>query len=502
MKLISLSSRYLTLCDVPAMPRQLWRRLWSIGDGYPTLISRWWANTPHKSQTQSSGRLVDASEPPTGEGSVRLAEMDPLQDMLPDPDGDGTPPAIDIVEGVEVTYTIGAREIWCEWPKRSRRSGLSSIMRVRYLAAEPQRLALSSTTVGLYSTSGKNAVAAAMRKVSPVSEADSIVHNLVEHLLGLYRKAGETIKPQPALREGDTDLLYPIWPATEGTIVGAATNSYKSWIALAAAVQTTLGVEILQGNTHPPTNPIPILYLDWETNAATFAERLYAILKGYGLPLEPCIPYRQMTQPLTDAAESIRDEIKRQGYGGSVIDSLSAAVGGSLNEDEPANAFWNAVSYLDVPSLVTAHKSDEAIRKQRAKVFGSVMHHNRPRMIWDAIRQPDSPLVAWTVTDDNNTGRKGQQLAWRIDIKTTGEKQKRRLDTVTFVGVNPDNVKQPPPPGGNVPDLMHATLVESGPMMFKELALILGRDPESIRTTLYRHKTRFRKREDARWEAT
>ncbi len=410
--------------------------------------------------------------------------------------GDG----VDFVEGVEATFRQGPWEIWCEWPKRSRRSGLSSIIRVRYLGTDPPTLALSSTNVGLYSTSGKNAIAAAMRKTSDVADADRIVHELVERLLEYYRQAGQTTKPVPRLQEGDTDLLFPLWPATEGTIVGAATNSFKSWIALAAAVQCSLGVEILQGNTRTPTTPVPILYLDWETNEQTFAERLHAILKAYGLPLEPCVAYRHMTTPLADAAEVVHDEIKREGYGGVNIDSLSAAVGGSLNEDEPANTFWNAVSYLEVPALVTAHKSDEAIRKNRAKVFGSVMHQNRPRMIWDARRETDSNIVAWTVVDDNNTGRKGQQLAWRIQIKTQGEDHKRRLDTVTFTAANPSDVRQAPNEGNTMADRIAYVIAENGPLTSGELAIVLGSSDGSIRAQLSRHKDLFRKRPDARWE--
>lgn len=410
--------------------------------------------------------------------------------------GDG----VDFVEGVEVTFRQGPWEIWCEWPKRSRRSGLSSIIRVRYLGTDPPALVLSSTNVGLYSTSGKNAIAVAMRKTSDVADADRIVHELVERLLDMYRKAGETIRPVPRLQEGDTDLLFPLWPATEGTIVGAATNSFKSWIALAAAVQCSLGIEILQGNTRTPTHPVPILYLDWETNEATFAERLHAILKAYGLPLEPCVAYRHMTTPLADSAEVIHDEIKRGGFGGSVIDSLSAAVGGSLNEDEPANTFWNAVSYLEVPALVTAHKSDEAIRKNRAKVFGSVMHQNRPRMIWDARRETDSNIVAWTVVDDNNTGRKGQQLAWRIAIKTQGEDHKKRLDTVTFTAANPKDVRQAPDEGKTLTDRIAYTLTENGPLTLGELAIVLAHNKDSLKTTL--HRGPFTKRQDTRWELT
>ncbi len=405
-----------------------------------------------------------------------------------------------VVDQVEVTFKVGAWEIWCSWPQKARRSDIATIMRVRLLSEDPVRLVLSSTRVNLLSTSAKNGVAAALRKQGADQDADLVIHHIAESLLDLYRQAGFTTEPQPRPRVGDSHLLYPVWPATGGTLIVGGTNTFKSLLAMGAAVQTSTAAEVLGGNTRRPTEPLTPFYLDWEGDEPAFSERLFATLQGAGLPLEPCVAYRQMTQSLADAADTIRDEINRQKYPGVIIDSLSAAAGGSLVDDELANQFWNAVAYLGVPCLVLAHKSQEAIRRGHQRAFGSVMHENRSRMMWDVHREPDSNLVRWEVISDNNTGRKGDTLAWRIDIKNEGEHQNRRLDTIQFTAVNPQDVRQAPNEGDTLPDRIAYQLTENGPMTSGEIATALGLQDNSIRNQLSRHKTLFTKRTDTRWE--
>ena len=66
-----------------------------------------------------------------------------------------------------------------------------------------------------------------------------------------------------------------------------------------------LGAELLQGNTRLAATPRPILVLDWEANTPSFAERLYAVLKGAGLPVEPCVAYKHPNKPFIDVVDQI-----------------------------------------------------------------------------------------------------------------------------------------------------------------------------------------------------
>ncbi len=410
---------------------------------------------------------------------------------------------ITIVPDVEIVYRTGPWEITAEWPQRSRRSDITSIMRIHYLGAdEGHRLALSSTRVGLYSTTGKNAVIAAMRK--HVTDTDNqtsiIIHRIVEHLLEQYRQAGATLKPQPEPYPGDMFLLYPMWPAIGGTLLVAPSNGFKSFLVAAVAVQSTVGAELLHGNTRLAAEPRPIRVLDWEAGTPAFAERLYAVLRGAGLPTEPCVAYKHLNRPFVEIVDQLAEEVKRHGYGGVIIDSISAAMGASLNEDEPANLFWDAVDRLDVPALVTAHKNKEAVRRNHKGPFGSVMHTNRPRMIWDGMRETDSQLVRWECINDNNTGHGGNTLAWRVNIQNVGEHEHRRLDTVTFEAVNPNDVRMAPNEGDTLADRIGFAITEYGAATHGEIALTIGANQGSVKAALHRHKTLFVKKGDGRWE--
>jgi len=401
------------------------------------------------------------------------------------------------VADVDVTYKWASWLIEASWPQRSRRTDISTVLKVTSTLSDPPKLVLSSTRINLMSASAKNSVAVAMRRVDD-DRVNELVHDVCENLLEWFQQAGHTTQPEPKQRQGERWLIYPLWPITQGTLVAAATNSFKSIVAVAAAVQATRGVEVLRGNTRV-SDETPILYVDWEADQHDFGERLYAVLQGAGLPLEPCVAYRHLYVPLADAAETLAEEIARNHYGGVVIDSLSAAVGGSLVDDDLAGLFWNAVSRLGVPALVTAHKSEEAIRRGHKRPFGSVMHQNRPRMIWDVRREPDSSNVVWEVVNDNNTGRIGHKLAWRITVNTEGQDDIERLESFTFEAINPRDVRYAAKEGDTLADRIAYALVESGPLMPKELAKAVGTSDGAVRTQLNRHDT-FEKHSDGlRW---
>jgi len=373
-----------------------------------------------------------------------------------------------------------------------------SVIRITYTGTDPHRLVLSSTRINLLSSSAKASLVRAMNGAAKEDTNDQLIQDMAENLLEWFRRSGRTVKPEPKQQEGARWLLYPLWPATQGTLVAGASNSFKSWIGVAAAVQTCTGSEVLRGNTRSP-GTAPILYVDWESDEATFGERLFAVLQGAGLPTDPCVAYRQMTVPLSDAAEALAEEIARNQYGGVILDSLSAAVGGSLVDDELANGFWNAVSYLGVPALVLAHKSADAIAKGTKRAFGSVMHENRPRMVWDATRDPEGSTVKWTVFNDNNTGMKDYQVAWNVDLATEGTDETRRLVSCEFEAVNPHDVREPTQAGDSLKDRIAYELV-GGPLTSGELATFTGISAGSVRKQLSRHTGLFEKHTDGiRW---
>lgn len=400
------------------------------------------------------------------------------------------------IDGTEIRYTWTTWELVATWPQPGRE--IQSIVTILHTATDT--LAVGPTRINWLSNSQKTNLGQAMRRLETGNmETDTFIQHVSQDQYRRHRQAGTPTMPIPAPQDGSRWLAYPIWPSVGGTIVGAATNSFKSMIAVALALQIQLGTEILHGNTRATTEA-PILYCDWETNQATFAERMHAILKGADLDITPSIAYLKPRGPLSVVYDQLTDMIRREGYGGVILDSLSAGVGGSLIEDKLANEFWDAVEYLDTPALITAHKSEEAIRRGHKKVFGSVMHHNRPRMIWDAQRDSHNPMVRWEVVNDNNSGLLGKKLAWHVAVATVGEDENERLDSVTFAAKNPQDIRLAANEGDTIADRVAYWLTENGPHTSAEIADGLEMKPNNVRAQLSRHDSLFEKLPDGqRW---
>jgi hypothetical protein len=121
-----------------------------------------------------------------------------------------------------------------------------------------------------------------------------------------------------------------------------------------------------------------------------------------------------------------------------VIDSLSASIGASMNDDETGNQFWDAVSALAIPALVIAHKSADASRTRARRVFGSMMHEARPRVIWNIEVATEGGYMVMECFKDSDYGLDGIKTAWDVEFTTPGEFQ--APSRVYFNPIDPNSV--------------------------------------------------------------
>jgi hypothetical protein len=400
--------------------------------------------------------------------------------------------AIDL-DGVETHITYQGVTITASWPQRTR-TGIDTNVRIDWTGPNP-RLLLSTSRVNLLSTTAKHGLAATLKRADVGFDPDPLVHATAEHLIGIYRAGGTTSKPAPKPRKSGGWLIWPIWPAVGATGVAAAPGSYKSFTAQAIALQLATGAEVLAGNTRTP-NTCPVLYLDWEGAEDTFAERSHALQTGMGLDPQPVLHYRHMRTPLVDAAGQVAEEIARNRIGAVIVDSMSAGISGGMVDDDVVNAFWSAVRQLGVPSLVIAHKSDENIRRKRARFFGSVMSEARVRMAWN-VETTDQGQVVWECFKDNHGRSRGSKLAWQAIFDDEGLDEEAWLRSVSFQAISPTNVAVVPE-GSTVSDRMRAVLAD-GPLPQDELALLVGASATTVRTTGNRDKHLFGRDTVGRW---
>jgi hypothetical protein len=380
-------------------------------------------------------------------------------------------------------------------------------MRVRYHGTEAG-LVLSTKRINILSPSAISTVILTMNRAvgeKQSNEIAEIIHEVCEDLMGWYREGKAISTPDPGKARTDHGwLVYPIWPAVGATAVVAAPGSFKSFIAEAIGVQVATGATVLNRNTKV-RNPRSVLYLDWEANEETFAERLAAICRGAGLDLKPYLGYKEMSARLADVAIGLAEEIRAHKYEAVIVDSMSASIGGGMVDDDAVNSFWDAIRTMAVPTLVLAHKSAENIQRRRKRFFGSIMSEARVRMAWNAEKATTTNHVVWECFKDNNTGHIKDRLAWEIEIDNTGADDTQQLQKAAFLGVNPNNISlgtsdEPErQPVESVADQIAKVLEGEKPMSVGEIAMRTHKSTANVRAQLSRHSDRFDKDSTERW---
>lgn len=229
-------------------------------------------------------------------------------------------------------------------------------------------------------------------------------------------------------------VLFPYLERGGPALFFADGGTGKSVLALMMAYSIASG-EPLLGT--PKVDPCPVLYLDWETDAQTHAERLRAIHSSnfFGCDYPP-IRYRRMVGSLADGAIYVKKEIDEHGIGVIVVDSISLAAGGPLEESATATAFFDAIRYLNVPPLCITHVS-KAVNSNvnRADPFGSIFWRNTARLAWfiEAERDEgdDTTILRFENVKTNN-GRYFKQHGKRVHFENRGDPGNEELVGITI----------------------------------------------------------------------
>lgn len=198
----------------------------------------------------------------------------------------------------------------------------------------------------------------------------------------------------------------------------------KSWIGLAAAVSVETGVEILPG--YRPMRRCRALYCDYETDAQTMSVRVEQIARGAGIE-PPEIEYVHMQDPFADCTEFLLSRIQAEQIGFVVVDSVEAAMAGSVSAgaglNEGPSRLNRALRQLGVSALLIDHiNSDQSNQKEVArKAYGSIFKRNWQRASYH-LKQSREPgadklkhLGLFNVKRNNGKEFDPVGLAWEIN---------------------------------------------------------------------------------------
>ena len=238
-------------------------------------------------------------------------------------------------------------------------------------------------TVDLLSTRSvtefSNACAKRVNGLSP-----EVWHALMVFVCG--RVAKDFRSPTPIVKLADVKdagpvqyLIPNLLPIGETTVFYGDGESAKSMLVLRIAFSVASGQDLPWG--HEIKNTGNVLYLDWETNKETVAQRLQRISRGMMVPVPENIFYRQCFRSLIDELPNIREEISRKQISLVIVDSIGFAASGALTDDDTARTSMNALRQMSPATrLVVAHISKDAAQSAGPiKPFGSAFFWNGMR---------------------------------------------------------------------------------------------------------------------------
>lgn len=292
-------------------------------------------------------------------------------------------------------------------------------------------------------------------------------------------------------RSGVPFLLPPFVVEGATTVLFAEGGTGKSLLALAMGVSIATCVDILDS---VPTRLGPVLYLDWEWDAESHAERLKAICAGIGMePPEKLIHYRHEVAPIWEAAPAIRRIIAELGIVFVIVDSLGFARGGEPESADLTLKTFAALRTFGVPVLCLDHVAKNATDKRYS--FGSVYTTNAARMTWraEAVKTEGESRIKVGLSNQKANGRFQKPRGFQIDMEIDGD------DKLLSARFTPTDVRDVPGLSKALPlaDHIEAILIANrGHMSIDSICQVLDAEgasttKDSVRVTLYRHSTRF-----------
>lgn len=228
----------------------------------------------------------------------------------------------------------------------------------------------------------------------PEEEIDWIVQSACQHEPeGDFQPESAPAK-EPPPREW---LVGGLIPLRKRTIAYGDGGVAKSVLVEILGVCVAGGIDFL----NLPTKQGPVLYLDWEEDAEEFWRRAYAIGRSLGLERPPeTLHYFAPSGPLHEWEEQIRDYVALNGIILIVIDSLTAAVGGNVQNEERVIPFMMFLRSLETTILAVDHQSKaQADDQPGLKLpYGNVYKTNLSRAVFQVVlkdRQegPDADFV-------------------------------------------------------------------------------------------------------------
>jgi len=236
----------------------------------------------------------------------------------------------------------------------------------------------------LTSTSGRENVVRKLKDIDRGLPWRPILETLCYEGAKAFRASSPFICLMPRLRpEAQRFLIPKLLVRRESNVAFADGGHGKSLLGLAVGVVAT-GIPL--PGIAPASEPVRVLYLDWESTKEEHEDRLFKLLAGAGVREAPPILYREMTRPLLEEASAVRAVISEHKIGLVIVDSLAPASGAEPESPDAAVRTLTALrSFSQTTRFALAHVSKVSAEQRSGptRPFGSVFIQNLGRNVWE-----------------------------------------------------------------------------------------------------------------------
>lgn len=221
-----------------------------------------------------------------------------------------------------------------------------------------------------------------------------------------FRRGEPIVKLADVMPDGERRWLYDRYILDQAiSILYGDGATAKSCLSLRWGIDVAL-------------NHGPVLYLDWEDDAATHAERLRALCTPLHLDSSDVeVYYQRRFARLSESVRELRRMIAEKGFVLVVVDSLGMAAGDPNNHEYMIEAV-RACRALGTAVLAIHHLPKNSMDK--SKPFGSVYASNEARLTWlvEKTQEEDTPQFSVLLTNHkSNRSRTFAKRALRISFE-------------------------------------------------------------------------------------
>jgi hypothetical protein len=241
---------------------------------------------------------------------------------------------------------------------------------------------LGETSISLKSDSSRDKISKTLKGLAASFPWKRLLERACTATCKRYQQGSPIIVLEPAADVHVPFLLNPFIHRGHPSMFYAPGGSLKSYLALYLALLVSHGAE----QHGVAAVQVPVLYLDWELNAATVGGRLKALRTGHP-ELAAYVPfYRRCERPLHHEAATIARYVAEHGVELLILDSALMACGADLNKPETAEQLNRALRQIGCASLLLAHVPKLTAEGRERSAFGSIFFRELARNVWELER--------------------------------------------------------------------------------------------------------------------